>query len=711
MVSLKTMKQLLLLAVAVSATGAPATINRQHSDGGAQVAQHECPYSNVEVWRRTIPSKYRSRPEFAFVDGNPKLPNVLLIGDSISMRYTVDVRQKLAGIANVYRAPDNCRSTLQTLDALDTYLGKIDWDVIHFNWGIHDLTHLGPDGKATPPPAGNHQVPLKIYSTNMGKLIARLKRTGARLIWAATTPVSSKAEKAGFRRDRDVLGYNDAALDVVRSRGIVINDLYALTKPKAEELFPDGVHPNGKGGRILAKAVTSTIRVQLLEAQRVRESGRILISNIGSERATQGNGNKIVTLGDKTHIVWQDSIDEGYFARVRTLHRKTGKWSEVFTLGKGHDNHARPTITADSRGFLHIIIGGHGSGLQYRRSVRVNDASEWTPVEKFGRSTYPILICGPDDTLYITARHDKGWEGMDFYAKPPGNDWEHRGLLVKKDKRFKYYAAYHNAMAWGPEKKTLHMSVGFFLGDSKRKGENNRDPQGLYQAVGYMRSDDAGKTWAKADGSLIRLPATTDTLSLIDSGERTRDAKDQPKPGIQHIGIAVDSQNRPYVVYVRHTPKPGGIEMVTPDKRGVWAKRPLRQAISKFWPGMVAFNGRVSMTGDDVICLILTLVPLEHPKANWNPGIYGRPAHWAWGEPDIHRLVWLESRDGGRTFITRDLIHHETDRGTMLPTLEQSVGFHSPPDGGLPALLYFEGLSRYRKRGELIQNRVFFVQP
>ena len=78
-VNLNAMKQLFLLAVAVSATGAPATINRQHSDDGAQVAQHECPYSNVEVWRRTIPSKYRSRPEFAFVDGNPKLPNVLLI--------------------------------------------------------------------------------------------------------------------------------------------------------------------------------------------------------------------------------------------------------------------------------------------------------------------------------------------------------------------------------------------------------------------------------------------------------------------------------------------------------------------------------------------------------------------------------------------------------------------------------------------------------
>ena len=77
-----------------------------------------------------------------FVEADPELPNVLLIGDSISMSYTVDVREKLAGIANVYRAPDNCRSTRQTLDKIETYLGHRQWDVIHFNWGIHDLTHL-----------------------------------------------------------------------------------------------------------------------------------------------------------------------------------------------------------------------------------------------------------------------------------------------------------------------------------------------------------------------------------------------------------------------------------------------------------------------------------------------------------------------------------------------------------------------------------------
>lgn len=674
-------------------------------------AEAGCPYANEIAWRNAVPAKYRKRAEYAFVKAEPTLPNVLLIGDSISMRYTVGVQKELKGVANVYRAPDNCRSTRQTLEEIEAYLGDVEWDVVHFNWGIHDLTRLGPNGIAAPAPKGSHQVPLKTYRSNVSKLVACLKATDARLIWATTTPIGSKIEKTEIRRDSDVVAYNAAALTVVNSRRIAINDLYSLTKPRAETLLADGVHPNPNGSRLLAKSVASAIRAQLSEAQDVEKTGRMLISTIGSERATQGNGNKIVTVGEKMHIVWQDSMDVGYMARARTLDLKTGEWSDVHTLGGGTDNHARPTITADSRGFLHVIIGGHHSGLQYRRSVCANDASEWTPVESFGRTTYPILLCGPDGALYITGRHDKGWAGMDFYVKPPGQAWEHRGLLVEKQKRFKFYAGYHNAMAWGSEKKTLHMSVGFYLGFSPSKGEHSRDPRGLYQAVGYMRSADGGKTWTKADGTLIELPATTDTLDLIDSGERARDARDQPKPGIQHLGIAVNSKDRPYVVYVRHTPKPGVIEMVTPDGRGGWAHRPLREAVERHWPGMVAIDGRVSMTRDDVICLLLTLAPREHPNANWSPGIHGRPTFWLREEPNIQRLVWLESRDDGLTFTNRNVIPHRPDRGTLLPTLERPTGFHGPSVGKLPALLYFEGLSRYRKPGELIQNDVFFVQP
>ena len=467
-------------------------------------------------------------------------------------------------------------------------------------------------------------------------------------------------------------------------------------------------------GLIIGLLVTgATLALQPLPgmAEDVAKAHREKISTVGSERATSGYGNKMVTADGKTVIVWQDATKEGYFARVRTLAHETGNWSATYPLGAGRDNHSRPTIVVDSKGYLHVIIGGHHTGLQYRRSLRPGDPSEWTEIETFGKTTYPLLICGHDDTLYLTGRHDKSWKGMDFFVKPPGEKWEYRGLLVKKQSRYQFYAGYGNALAWGPNHKTLHMSTGFFMGYKARAGEHGRAPQGLHQAVGYMRSDDFGQTWRKADGAPIELPATTDTIDLIDEGIRDRDATDRPKPGILHCGLAVDSSNRPYVVYVRHTPDPGRIFLVTPDGAGGWGHRPLQEAIEQRWPGLAAVNCNVSMTRDDVMCLLLTLAPLKHPKANWSPGIYGRPAFWLRDYPNIHRVVWLETRDGGRTFASREVITHNPDRGTLVPTLERPTGFNGAAAGKLPPLLYFEGLSRYRKPGEIIQNDVYYVQP
>ena len=441
------------------------------------------------------------------------------------------------------------------------------------------------------------------------------------------------------------------------------------------------------------------------------QADRFLLSPIGSERATSGFGNKIVTFGGKTHVVWQDSTQDGYFARIRTLDRKTGQWSPTYTIGQGRDNHARPTIVVDSKGTLHVIIGGHGSGLQYRHSVRPGDASEWTEIEMFGTSTYPQLICGPDDTLYLTGRHDVDWAGMDFYVKRPTEKWQHRGLLVRKTVGYlpEMYAAYHNGLAWGPDHKTLHMSNSFFMSPAKKRVDP--DLSGLHQAVGYMRTEDFGKTWTQADGTPIELPATTESIDLIDEGIRDADATDKPKPGIAQCGMAVDSENRPYAVYIRHTPEPGRIILVTPDGSGGWQQRALQQAVREHWPSLGAIYGTISMTGDDVLCLALSLVPLDHPQANWAPGIQGRPAHWTRDFAEIRRIVWLESGDGGRTFTAKNIIPHDPQRGTLLPNIERPTGFNRIPAGSRPPLVYFAGLDRYRKKGELIQNDVYFVQP
>ena len=69
----------------------------------------------------------------------PGLPRVLLIGDSISMGYTLPVRELLEGKANVHRIPTERRSDEERRREHREWLGDGKWDVIHFNWGIHDL--------------------------------------------------------------------------------------------------------------------------------------------------------------------------------------------------------------------------------------------------------------------------------------------------------------------------------------------------------------------------------------------------------------------------------------------------------------------------------------------------------------------------------------------------------------------------------------------
>ncbi len=228
------------------------------------IAEEPSPYGSKEAWQQAVPENYHRRPEFAFVETDADLPRVLLIGDSISMSYTVGVRQRLTGLANVYRAPDNCRSTRQTLAEIETYLGGVEWDVIHFNWGIHDITHLNDEGRAVPPPEGKHQVGLEQYKGNLRKLAERLRKTNAKLVWASTTPVGQKTEVKGYRRDRDVAAYNAAAVEVMTAEQIAINDLYARAKPHAEELLSDGVHFNRSGQEFLPEVVSEAIRSQLM---------------------------------------------------------------------------------------------------------------------------------------------------------------------------------------------------------------------------------------------------------------------------------------------------------------------------------------------------------------------------------------------------------------------------------------------------------------
>jgi hypothetical protein len=94
------------------------------------------------------------------IEDVPGLPRVLLIGDSISMSYTLPVRELLEGKANVQHPPENCENTALGLKQLDSWLGTKKWDVIHFNFGLHDLKHQDEQGKNVSPDKGKPVVSL-----------------------------------------------------------------------------------------------------------------------------------------------------------------------------------------------------------------------------------------------------------------------------------------------------------------------------------------------------------------------------------------------------------------------------------------------------------------------------------------------------------------------------------------------------------------------
>ncbi len=200
------------------------------------------------------PEKRPPHPSMVPIEEVEGLPRVLLIGDSISMGYTVPVRERLKGKANVLRVPLNGGPTTRGLVHIDKWLGDQHWDLIHFNWGIHDLRHM-EDGKC--------QVEADAYEANLRKLVARLKKTGATLVWASITPIP-EPPLIPDRTFGDEEEYNMIAARVMKENGIPVDDLYTWMLPRFEELHnKQDLHYGDEGYEFLSEKVAAEIAKHL----------------------------------------------------------------------------------------------------------------------------------------------------------------------------------------------------------------------------------------------------------------------------------------------------------------------------------------------------------------------------------------------------------------------------------------------------------------
>lgn len=314
-----------------------------------------------------------------YVKDDPKLPRVLLIGDSISRGYTLATRKALAGVANVHRAPENCGPTANGLKKLDVWLGKGRWDIIHFNFGIHD-----------------RKTPVADYTQRLEEITTRLKATGAWVIWASTTPVAEGGMKDAT--EGDLVTRNAAAAEVMARHGVKINDLHAAMLPHlAEYQNPKDVHFGDPGYRFLGDRVAAAILKAVPHLTTINTAviplGKLERDGYGWEerheavmRMKAEIDPEIVLIGDSITHFWGGQPDGGKLGN-----RGTETWEQLFgkrrvlNLGFGWDR---------TQNVLKRIVLGELDGLKPKAIVIHIGTNNLAQTENCRANTPAEIVAG-----------------------------------------------------------------------------------------------------------------------------------------------------------------------------------------------------------------------------------------------------------------------------------------------------------------------------
>jgi hypothetical protein len=154
----------------------------------------------------------------------------------------------------------------------------------------------------------------------------------------------------------------------------------------------------------------------------------------------------------KTHIAWGEATPPesdipGVPAMVATYDHTTGTLGEPELIGYGpppNDIHNTPSITIDSKGYLHVLTGTHGATFRYAQSLEPDDASggftDPKPVGEDLRQTYIGMVCDENDNLHLVFRiwrRDDGlyfpdgiYANLGYQTKPHDGDWSDVTILV-----------------------------------------------------------------------------------------------------------------------------------------------------------------------------------------------------------------------------------------------------------------------------------------
>lgn len=212
-------------------------------------------------------------------------PNILVIGDSVTIRYRPELTERLGKQVALYGLWENARYTGYALDRWSSWMlnprrlyptptGKLEekagrrrhWDVLLVNWGLWDVAQVLDTG---------YRTEIEDYRENLHALIELALAVNGpgynppRVVVSTTTPIPE--DYPPVSTDNDVILYNSVMKEVVNGfidegHPVRLNDLYAFTKPhQAEWQIPGDTHFVPEADWIIAGRMAQIIRDEIEE--------------------------------------------------------------------------------------------------------------------------------------------------------------------------------------------------------------------------------------------------------------------------------------------------------------------------------------------------------------------------------------------------------------------------------------------------------------
>jgi len=174
-----------------------------------------------------------------------KLPNVLLLGDSITRAYFPEVQRQLDGVANVYLMASSASVGDPRLGPQIEAFSRaeaVTFSVVHFNNGMHGWAYSEAEYR-------------EAFPAFLREIQAIAPK--AALIWATSTPVKKETEPGPTNARVDAR--NAIVESIVKPAAIAIDDQHGLMLKHAG-LYQDAVHFSEQGAALQGQQAAGLIR-------------------------------------------------------------------------------------------------------------------------------------------------------------------------------------------------------------------------------------------------------------------------------------------------------------------------------------------------------------------------------------------------------------------------------------------------------------------